>query len=176
MAGDVTQLSDIWSQSLTRGAAERRGFNYANEHSIRRSQRWPGAAVHGARTHTHTLAYHLHSPDTPAREVDWTPTLWALLYSSLTQLFFFICCLAPLLPHDCPENVRSMREITPDKCEEGVVSSDKERGRERRKEIRRGVDCDIGMRGRKGKTGRREEKERGGSKRKGKKGAGGKRT
>lgn len=61
MAGDVTQLNDIWSQSLTRGAAELRGFNYTNEHSIRRSQRQPGAAqlchtgcTDRAHTHTHT--------------------------------------------------------------------------------------------------------------------------
>lgn len=55
----MTQLNDIWSQSLTRGAAELRGFNYTNEHSIRCSQRQPGAAqlCHTGwmeRTHTYT--------------------------------------------------------------------------------------------------------------------------
>lgn len=113
----MRQLNDIWSQSLTRGAAELRGFNYTNEHSIRRSQRQPGAAqichtgcMEHTRTHTHaslntyvltvahTLTYHLHSPDTLTLmwEVDCICLILSSFLCLLLSRWLHLCFFSPL--------------------------------------------------------------------------------
>lgn len=137
MAGDVRQLNDIWSQSLTRGAAELRGFNYTNEHSIRCSQRQPGAGrrCHTScrertRTHVHPCT-HMYShtrepsgrPGNPGPDVGNRMNLshtislsLSPLYSSLAQLFFISWPAPFLLITALKINACSLRVTVFDKC------------------------------------------------------------